>query len=408
MVWKEVPRVTYPQLVLGVTQIVLPTPQILHTSILPIVIRATGWMADFEDANTPTWNNLIQGQANLSAAVRRTLTFDAPDGKAYRLNETTATMLVRPRGLHLPEKHIIVDGKPMVGALLDAGLFSFHNAKLMSETNRGPFWYLPKLESHKEAAWWNEVLDYLEESLGIPHGTMKATVLLETFPAAFEMDEILYVLRDHSPSLNAGRWDFLFSLVKSNSQNRAYLLPDRNSVTMTVPFMVAYTELLVKTCHKRGAHAMGGMAAFIPSRKDPELNKTALARIQADKAREAAAGFDGTWVAHPDLVPTAIAEFAKVIGERDHQIEKQRDDVNYGEKEMMDFSTAGTSFTEAGLRNDVNVTIQYVSSWLRGNGGFERRGGSILVEVDLTTRVACNCALLNDMLASLNRRGRYL
>ncbi|KAI9010716.1 malate synthase A [Hyaloraphidium curvatum] len=329
---------------------------------------ASGWMSDFEDSNTPTWANLCVGQRNLMAAVRRTLTFDAPDGKEYRLKEQTATLLNRPRGLHLPEKHFVVDGTPMVGALFDFGVFCFHNAKLLSDQGKGPFFYLPKLESHHESGWWDSVLSYTEEALGIPHGTMKATVLLETFPAAFEMDEILYSMRDHSPSLNAGRWDYLFSAIKTFKHRKEFLLPDRNSVTMVVPFMKAYTELLVKTCHKRGAHAMGGMAAFIPSRRDQELNKVAMARIHADKKREAEAGYDGTWVAHPDLVPIAMEEFNKVLGTKDHQIDRQRDDVHVTAEELLDFSSAGTSYTEAGLRNSINVTIQYLSSWLRGNG----------------------------------------
>ncbi|HWH14778.1 MAG TPA: malate synthase A [Miltoncostaeaceae bacterium] len=329
---------------------------------------ATGWMADFEDSNTPTWSNLVQGQANLSAAVRRTLEFTSPDGKEYRLAEKTATLLVRPRGLHLPEKHLLVDGEPMTGALMDFGLFAFHNGVELARQGKGPYWYLPKLESHHEAKWWDDVLSHAEEALGIEHGTMKATVLLETFPAAFEMDEILHVLRDHSPSLNAGRWDYLFSAIKTFRDRPEFLMPDRNGVTMTVPFMRAYTELLVKTCHKRGAHAMGGMAAFIPSRRDQELNAKAMAKVHEDKKREATAGYDGTWVAHPDLVPIAMEEFDAVLGDRDNQIDRQRDDVHVTAAELLDVRSAGDSFTEAGLRNSVNVTIQYLSSWLRGNG----------------------------------------
>ena len=329
---------------------------------------ATGFMSDFEDSNTPTWSNLVQGQANLRAAVARTLSFTSPEGKTYELGEELATLLVRPRGWHLEERHVTVDGQPVSGSLFDIGVFCAHNAKKLSDLGKGPYFYLPKVESHLEARLWNDVLDLIEDETHLERGTTKATILLETFPAAFEMDEILYELRTHSCSLNAGRWDYLFSAIKSNRTRADRILPDRNSVTMTVPFMRAYTELLVKTCHKRGAHAMGGMAAFIPSRRDPDLNEKALAKVAEDKRREATAGFDGTWVAHPDLVPTAIAEFDAVLQGRPNQIDRQRPEVAVTAEELLDIASAGSDCTEAGLRNSVSVSIQYLSSWLRGSG----------------------------------------
>src|SRR3954465_65439 len=272
------------------------------------------FMADFEDANTPNWNNMIQGQLNLTAAIERRIDFPSAEGKDYKLKDTVATLMPRPRGWHLPEKHFLVDDKPMSGSLFDFGMFFFHNAKRLLDKGTRPYLYLPKMESHREARLWNDVFTHAEQALGVPHGTVRATVLIETIPAAFEMDEILYELRDHSYGLNAGRWDYMFSMIKTfRDRGEEYLLPDRNSVTMTVPFMRAYTQLLVQTCHKRGAFAMGGMAAFIPSRKDKEVNETALAKVKADKEREANDGFDGTWVAHPDLVPVAMAEFDKVL-----------------------------------------------------------------------------------------------
>ncbi|MEA2439221.1 MAG: malate synthase [Thermoleophilaceae bacterium] len=328
---------------------------------------ATGFMTDFEDSNSPTWGNMVGGQLNLTDAIDGTISFEQGE-KRYELNEEVATLLVRPRGWHLHEKHLIVDGEPIAGALFDFGLYFFRNAARLLEKGSGPYFYLPKMESHLEARLWNDVFTFAQEQLGIPHGTIKATVLIETIPAAFEMDEILYELRDHSASLNAGRWDYIFSMIKCFRERPDMVLPDRNKVTMTVPFMRAYTDLLVKTCHRRGAHAMGGMAAFIPSRKTPEINEEAIAKVRADKEREAGAGFDGTWVAHPDLVDVAMEEFSKVLGDRPNQVDKQRDDVSVGATELLDASSAGDDYTDEGLRNDVNVGIQYISSWLRGNG----------------------------------------
>ena len=274
---------------------------------------ASVFMADFEDSLSPTWANVVQGQQNLKDAVRRTIAFTSPEGKAYRLNPETAVLLVRPRGWHLPEKHVLVDGAPISASLFDFGLYLFHNAYALKERGTGPYFYLPKMESHLEARLWNEVFVAAQEGLSIPKGTIRATALIETLPAAFEMDEILFELKDHMSGLNAGRWDYLFSLIKKLHAHAA-VLPDRGQVTMTVPFMRAYTDLLVKTCHSRGAHAMGGMAPFIPTRKDPEVNERALAKVKADKDREAGDGFDGTWVAHPDLVPTAWEVFEKAFG----------------------------------------------------------------------------------------------
>jgi malate synthase len=328
---------------------------------------ATGFMADFEDSNSPTWSNMIGGQVNLTDAIEGTISLEQ-GAKTYELNEEIATLLVRPRGWHLEDKHLLVDGSRVSGALLDFGLYFIRNAQRLLEKGTGPYFYLPKMESHLEARLWNDVFTFAQGQLGIPHGTIKATVLIETIPAAFEMDEILYELRDHSAGLNAGRWDYIFSMIKCFRERPDMVLPDRNKVTMTVPFMRAYTELLVKTCHRRGAHAMGGMAAFIPSRKTPEINEEAIAKVRADKEREAGAGFDGTWVAHPDLVDVAMEEFSKVLGERPNQVARRRDDVKVTAAELLDASSAGSDYTDEGLRNDVNVGIQYISSWLRGNG----------------------------------------
>jgi malate synthase len=328
---------------------------------------STGFMADFEDSNSPTWSNMVAGQVNLTDAIEGTISLEQGD-KTYALNEETATLLVRPRGWHLTDKHLLVDGERISGSLMDFGFYFFRNARRLLEKGTGPYFYLPKMESHLEARLWNDVFTFAEEQLGIPHGTIKATVLIETIPAAFEMDEILYELRDHSAGLNAGRWDYIFSMIKCFRERPDMVLPDRNKVTMTVPFMRAYTELLVKTCHRRGAHAMGGMAAFIPSRKTPEINEEAITKVRADKEREAGAGFDGTWVAHPDLVEVAMEEFESVLGERPNQVDRQRDDVSVSAAELLDASSAGDDYTDDGLRNDVNVGIQYISSWLRGNG----------------------------------------
>jgi malate synthase len=329
---------------------------------------ARGFMADFEDANSPTWQNMIGGQINLTQAIDRELGFTSDEGKTYELNDQTATLLVRPRGWHLPERHIEIGGQQAAGALVDFGLYFFRNAKRLLERGAGPYFYLPKMESHLEARLWNDVFTFSEQELGVDHGTIKATVLIETFPAAFEMEEILYELRDHSAGLNAGRWDYIFSVIKTFREKPEFVLPDRAKVTMTVPFMRAYTELLVRTCHRRGAHAMGGMAALIPSRRDPEANERALTAVRTDKEREARAGFDGTWVAHPDLVETAMDQFDAVLGNRPNQVERQRDDVEVGAAELLDVAATPGDVTEEGVRGNVQVGIEYIESWLNGNG----------------------------------------
>src|SRR4051794_1655245 len=328
---------------------------------------ADGYMADFEDSLSPTWANVVGGQLNLRDAIEGALDFEL-DGKAYRLDEETATLLVRPRGWHLDEQHVTVDDEPVAGAFLDFGLYFFTNAKRLLDRGAGPYFYLPKLESHREARLWNDMFCWAEEGLGIAPGTIKATVLIETIPAAFEMDEILFELREHSAGLNAGRWDYIFSMIKCFHTREDRVLPDRDAVTMTVPFMRAYTELLVKTCHRRGAHAMGGMAAFLPSRTDQQANQRATAKVEEDKAREAGDGFDGTWVAHPDFVAPAMEQFDAVLGERPNQVDRQRDDVDVSAEELLDAASAGEEITIEGLRNNVNVGIQYISAWLRGNG----------------------------------------
>src|SRR3954463_9998895 len=327
------------------------------------------WLADFEDANGPLWENMIEGQRNLRDALDGTIDFTSPEGKSYRLNDEIAVMVVRPRGWHLTEKHLLVDGQRMSGSLVDFGLYFFHCAQRQLDAGKGPYFYLPKMESHLEARLWNDVFVLAQDRLGIPQGTIRATVLVETYPAAFEMEEILYELRDHSAGLNAGRWDYIFSVIKKfRTRGREFLLPDRAQVTMTVPFMRAYTELLVRTCHKRGAHAIGGMAAFIPSRRDPEVNATALAKVREDKTREANAGFDGSWVAHPDLVPICREVFDEVLGDRPNQLDRLRDDVQVSAAELLDVAATPGSVTEAGLRNNISVGIQYLASWLRGSG----------------------------------------
>jgi malate synthase len=321
------------------------------------------FMADFEDANSPTWDNVRAGQQNVYDAVRRQIELDTPD-KSYRLNDETATLVIRNRGWHMVERHHEVDGAPVSASLFDFGLTVFNNAHEQLSRGTGPYFYLPKLESHEEARLWARTFRIAEDELGLPHGSIKCTVLIETILAAYEMDAILYELREHSCALNAGRWDYIFSCIKKLGA----VLPDRVQVTMTVPFMRSYTELLVQTCHKREAHAIGGMAAFIPSRRDPEVNAVALAKVSEDKSREAGDGFDGTWVAHPDLVPTAMAEFDAVLGDRPNQVERKRDDVQVTEEALRDFDIPGGEVTDQGLRVNVSVGVRYIDAWLQGVG----------------------------------------
>ena len=332
---------------------------------------ANVWLADFEDANTPLWENMITGQLHLCDALDRTIDFTSDEGKAYRLrpDDELATIVVRPRGWHLDEKHVLVDGQRVSGSLFDFALYFFHCAQRQLDKGKGPYFYLAKMESHLEARLWNDIFGVAQAALGLPRGTIRATVLIETIPAAFEMDEILYELRDHSAGLNAGRWDYLFSIIKKfRSRGREFVLPERNSVTMTAPFMRAYTELLVKTCHGRGAHAMGGMAAFIPSRRDPEVNATALAKVRDDKTRESADGFDGSWVAHPDLVPLCKEVFDAALGARPNQLDRLREEVSVTAQDLLAVAKTPGSITEAGLRNNVSVALQYLANWLGGNG----------------------------------------
>jgi malate synthase len=329
---------------------------------------AKGFMADFEDANSPTWQNQVEGHVNLIDAIEGTITYDSSEGKKYELAEETATLLVRPRGWHLPEKHVKIDGEPVSGALVDFGLHAFHNARRLHEKNLGLYLYLPKMEHHLEARLWNDVFTFSEQQLGVPTGAIRATVLIETLPAAFQMEEILYELREHSYGLNAGRWDYIFSMIKCFRDDPDFVLPDRNDVKMTVPFMRAYTELLVKTCHARGAFAMGGMAALIPSRKDPEANERAIQAVREDKKREAEAGFDGTWVAHPDVVDVAMEQFDEVLGDKPNQIDRQRPEVDVSAEQLLDAASTPGDITEEGLRSDVNVGFQYISFWLGGRG----------------------------------------
>ncbi len=368
------------------------------------------FMADFEDANVPTWANMVTGQRNLTEAIAGTLTFTAPDGRGYQLRgqrrrddgfppkatrsfflaspeadsdtaappeaavpgsqrEQRATLVVRPRGWHLPERHMTVDAQPVSGALFDFGMYFARNCAALRAAGVAPYFYLPKLESHLEARLWNDVFTAAQAWFGVPHGTIRATVLVETLPAAFEMDEILYELRDHSAGLNAGRWDYMFSAIKTfRSRPAEFLLPDRNSVTMTVPFLRSYTELLVATCHRRGAHAIGGMAAFIPSRRDTDINAAALAKVRADKERESADGFDGSWVAHPDLVPVCTEVFDAVLGEAPNQLGRRRGDVAVSAADLLAVAATPGQVTEAGLRNNINVGVRYLESWLRGIG----------------------------------------
>jgi len=324
-------------------------------------------MCDFEDALSPTWDNVVTGHWAVSQAVRRTLTFEAHE-KAYRLNDEIATLCIRPRGWHLDEAHVLVDGTPISASIFDFGIWFFHNAAELLNRGSGPYLYLPKLESHLEAALWNRIFVAAQEGLGLPQGSVRATVLIETILAAFEMDEILYELREHAAGLNAGRWDYIFSIIKKFRAREDMVLPDRAQVTMTVPFMRAYTELLVQTCHRRGAHAIGGMAAFIPSRRDPDVNERALTAVRADKERESSDGFDGTWVAHPDLVPLAREIFDGVLGARPHQKDRLRPDVRVIGRDLLDVAVPNGVVTEAGVRANVSVGLAYLASWLAGNG----------------------------------------
>ncbi|MDQ0824249.1 malate synthase [Arthrobacter sp. B2I5] len=329
------------------------------------------WLADLEDASTPTWANVIDAILNLRDAAQGTLSYTSDEGKEYRLRTDAplAVVVARPRGWHMQEKHLLVNGEPAVGALVDFGLHFFHIAKQLVLNGQGPYYYLPKMESHLEARLWNDVFVFAQDFLGLNQGTIRATVLIETIPAAFEMDEILYELRDHASGLNAGRWDYLFSIIKYfRDAGEEFVLPDRASVVMTAPFMRAYTELLVKTCHKRGAFAMGGMAAVIPNRRHPEVTEAAFEKVRADKTREANDGFDGSWVAHPDLVPTCREVFDSVLGDKPNQVDKQRPEVNVTAEQLLDVSSADGQVTEAGLRLNLYVAVAYTAVWLSGNG----------------------------------------
>jgi malate synthase len=327
------------------------------------------FMADFEDANSPTWTNMVEGQINLLDAVRGTIDYTNPEnGKQYRLNPKTATLLVRPRGWHLEEKHLSINGRPISAALFDFGLYFFHNAKTLIANGSGPYFYLAKLENHLEARLWNDVFVLAQELLGIPQGTIRATVLIETILAAFEMEEILYELRPHSAGLNAGRWDYIFSIIKKFRSQPHSLVPDRAQITMGVPFMQAYTDLLVQSCHKRGAHAIGGMAAFIPNRHDPEVTENALQKVRQDKSRESTAGFDGTWVAHPDLVPVAREIFRERLQGRPNQKNCLREDVRVTAEQLTDFTISNGTISEDGLRTNLNVALLYLEAWLQGTG----------------------------------------
>jgi malate synthase len=325
------------------------------------------FMADLEDALSPTWSNVVDGQWNLAEAVRGTLSLDTGE-KRYSLNDNLATLLVRPRGWHLEEQHILVDDQPVSASLFDFGLYFFHNARERLDRGTGPYFYLPKMESHLEARLWNDVFNFAQDALAIPRGSVRATVLIETIWAAFEMEEILYELRDHAGGLNAGRWDYMFSVIKTFRNDTHAILPDRAQLTMTVPFMRAYTELLVRTCHKRRAHAIGGMAAFIPSRRDAEVNDLAMTKVRDDKRRESGDGFDGTWVAHPDLVPVACEVFDRVLGSKPNQKDKLRDDVTPDAAALRRFVVDGGQVTPDGVRTNVDVALRYIEAWLRGQG----------------------------------------
>lgn len=384
---------------------------------------ANVWLADQEDATSPTWANVIDGQLTLLDAIRGRLEFTSAEGKHYRVAGETPTIVLRPRGWHLVEKHLShVDraGRrmPASGSLVDFGLYFFHNAKALIENGAGPYFYLPKLESHREARLWNDVFSFAEERLGLQHGTIRATVLIETIPAAFEMEEILYELRDHCAGLNAGRWDYIFSIIKNyRGRGQSFVMPDRNRITMTVPFMRAYTELLVSTCHRRGAHAIGGMSAFIPNRRDPRVTERALEAVAADKRREAGDGFDGTWVAHPDLIETARGEFDAVLGSAPNQLDRLREDVNVTAAQLLDIRSANGPITYAGVRANVSVAIRYLEAWLRGIGAvaiddlmedaataeISRSQVWQWIHQDVVTEEGCavTCDLIEDMLAEL-------
>lgn len=326
------------------------------------------FMADFEDSNSPTWTNVVEGQKNLIDAIQKTLSFSSPEGKSYKLNEKTAVLLVRPRGLHLFEEHFLVHGEPISGPLFDFGLYFFHNAKALLKKNTAPYFYLPKMENHLEARLWNDIFTFAQKELNVPQGTIRATVLIETILAAFEMEEILFELKEHMSGLNAGRWDYIFSIIKKFSNREDFVFPDRAQITMTVPFMRAYTELLVKTCHAREAHAMGGMAAFVPSRKDTSINEMAFRRVKEDKLRESKDGFDGTWVAHPDLCALAREVFQNALKNKENQVERKREEVKVSAKDLLNFNIKDAEVTEAGVRNNINVSLQYLTSWLMGVG----------------------------------------
>lgn len=329
------------------------------------------WLADMEDASTPTWRNVIKGQLNLTDALERRIDFTSEEGKEYKLRPAgdLPTIVVRPRGWHLPEKHMLIDGQPIAGGIVDFGLFFFHNARRLLALGKGPYFYLPKIENHLEARLWNDIFILAQDLLGIPQGTIRATVLIETITAAFEMEEILYELRDHASGLNAGRWDYIFSLIKNfRTRGPRFVLPDRGQVTMTQPFMRAYTEQLVRACHKRGAMAIGGMAAAVPNRKDPEANANALEKVRADKTREANDGFDGSWVAHPDLVPVCREVFDGVLGSKPNQLDRLREDVTPDDRALINVAATTGTITEQGIRNNIEVGIRYIESWLRGNG----------------------------------------
>jgi malate synthase len=329
------------------------------------------WLADLEDANTPHWRNVIGGQANLADAVAGTAELSTPEGRTYalRADARLATIVVRPRGWHLDERHVTVDGTRAVGALVDFGLYFFHNAKALLGKGSGPYFYLPKMESHLEARLWNDVFAAAEQALDVPHGSIRATVLIETIPAAFEMDEILFELRDYAAGLNAGRWDYLFSIIKYfRDAGPEFVLPNRSAVTMAAPFMQAYARLLVQTCHRRGAFAMGGMAAFIPSRRDEQVNAIAFAKVREDKLREAGLGFDGSWVAHPDLVPICREIFDEQLAGADNQLDRAVDETDILPGELLDLSGVGGAVTAAGLADNVSVAIRYLAAWLNGNG----------------------------------------